>query len=239
SLQTGLNNITVTARDGAGNTASATLAITYGTVNAPIIAIIAPTSMASYVTTSGSITLAGGASAKAGVHQVTWANERGGSGTASGTVSWSAKDIALQPGINRVTVNVWDNSGNSSAASIEITYNAADAISPTLSITSPGSAGSYSTTADIINVSGWASDNVGVTQVSWSNDRGGNGVASGTSTWSSRIALKSGLNDITITGRDAAGNVTSAMLTVIRTGADAIKPLPVTSPVAGGADSSR
>jgi hypothetical protein len=41
--------------------------------------------------------------------------------------------------------------------------------------------------------------------VSWSNDRGGSGVATGTTSWSvTGITLQSGANVITVTARDAA-----------------------------------
>ncbi len=56
---------------------------------------------------------------------------------------------------------------------------------------------------------------MGVTQVTWSNDRGGSGVASGTTSWSvTGIALQSGSNVLTVTARDAANNVGTDTLTV-------------------------
>ena len=46
-----------------------------------------------------------------------------------------------------------------------------------------------------------------MTQVTWANDRGGSGTATGTTAWSvSGIALQSGANVLTVTARDAAGN---------------------------------
>ena len=84
-----------------------------------------------------------------------------------------------------------------------------------MTITTPTSAATYSTSATSLNLGGTASDNVGVTQVSWSNDRGGSGVASGTTSWSvTGIALQSGANLITVTARDAAGNTGTDTLTV-------------------------
>ena len=69
-----------------------------------------------------------------------------------------------------------------------------------------------------LSLGGTASDNVGVTQVSWSNDRGGSGTAIGTATWTaSGIALQSGANVITVTARDAAGNTSTDTLTVTYT----------------------
>src|SRR5262249_8845417 len=153
------NNITITARDAAGNSAGASVAITYTSGRAPVIAILSPTSQASYVTTTGLINLAGGASGSPALSRVTWTNDRGGSGTAAGTLSWSAKDIGLQPGVNRIVVTAWDTAGNSTAATIGVTYNASDAVGPTLTITSPTSSGSYATSNAILSVAGSASDN--------------------------------------------------------------------------------
>ena len=74
------------------------------------------------------------------------------------------------------------------------------------------------TTATPLSLGGTASDNVGVTQVTWSNDRGGSGTASGTTRWSvSGIALQTGQNVLTVTARDAAGNTATDQLTVTYT----------------------
>src|SRR5207344_2070623 len=91
-----------------------------------------------------------------------------------------------------------------------------DAVPPTLAITAPTSSGSYTTTANSVTVSGTASDNVGVTSVQWASNRGGSGVATGTTNWSAAaIPLQAGTNILTVTARDAAGNVGTATLTVV------------------------
>ena len=57
-----------------------------------------------------------------------------------------------------------------------------------------------------------------MTQVTWVNDRGGSGTASGTTAWSvSGIVLVSGANVLTVTARDAAGNTSTDILTVTYT----------------------
>lgn len=53
--------------------------------------------------------------------------------------------------------------------------NAADPIPPIISITSPTTAGSFTTTEGAIDLAGTASDNAGVTVVQWSSDRVGAG----------------------------------------------------------------
>jgi Putative Ig domain/Glucodextranase, domain B len=92
-----------------------------------------------------------------------------------------------------------------------------DSTSPTIRITSPTSLQSYTTTSSTISLSGTLSDNVGVVSVTWKNDRGGQGIARlETSSWSApAMDLKNGPNLLTVTASDAAGNSTSATLTVI------------------------
>jgi hypothetical protein len=61
-------------------------------------------------------------------------------------------------------------------------------------------------------------DNVGVSQVTWSNSLGGSGTATlSPGTWSvSSIALQLGDNIITVTASDAAGNLSTATVTITR-----------------------
>ncbi len=94
----------------------------------------------------------------------------------------------------------------------------ADTQSPTIQITSPTSSGTYSTSTASVNLGGTASDNVGVVQVIWSNNRGGGATASGTTSWSANgISLSSGQNVITVTAYDLAGNHGQAIITVTYT----------------------
>ena len=93
-----------------------------------------------------------------------------------------------------------------------------DAIAPTVTITQPTSEGSYSTSQSTLTVGGSASDNIGVTSVTWINSRGGSGTASGTSNWTiSNVSLQEGDNVITVTAHDAAGNSGVNTLTVTYT----------------------
>jgi hypothetical protein len=94
-----------------------------------------------------------------------------------------------------------------------------DTTNPTCTITSPTSNPTYDNGQNAtITLSGSASDNVGVTSVTWSNDRGGSGSATGTTSWSvSNINLFSGSNVITITAHDAANNMGSDVVTVTYT----------------------
>ncbi len=66
-----------------------------------------------------------------------------------------------------------------------------------------------------VNVTGSAQDNNYVSQVSWSNNLGGQGVAQGTTNWSvSDIELYGGLNVLTFTASDVAGNQSSVQVEV-------------------------
>jgi len=182
----------------------------------PAVTITSPTSNPTYSTSSSPLTLGGTASDNVGVTQVTWVNSRGGSGTASGTTSWTASGIVLQPGTNVLTVTSRDAAGNTAARVLTVTFT--DTTAPTVRITSPTSNPTYTTSSSPLTLGGTASDTVGVTQVTWVNNRGGGGTATGTTSWTaSGIVLQSGSNVLTVTARDAAGNTATATLTVTAT----------------------
>ena len=163
----------------------------------PTITITSPVaSGGTYSTGSATVTVSGTASDNVGVVDVIWDNNRGGGGLASGTTSWSASGIALQTGSNVITAHAFDAAGNTKTASITVNYTV-DTTPPSIAITSPVASGqTYSTGSATVTVSGTASDNVGVVDVIWDNNRGGGGLASGTTSWSaSGIALQTGSNN--------------------------------------------
>jgi len=99
-----------------------------------------------------------------------------------------------------------------------VTGTGVDLTLPAVTITSPTSNPTYSTSSSPLTLGGTASDNVGVTQVTWANSRGGSGTATGTTSWAaSGIVLQTGSNVLTVTARDAAGNTATDTLTVTRT----------------------
>ncbi|MBL9039025.1 MAG: prolyl oligopeptidase family serine peptidase, partial [Archangium sp.] len=186
---------------GGETTASTSLPITIPSSSsdytAPTVAIVAPSSSGAHSTALTTVAISGTASDNVGVTRVWWDNDRGGTGDATGTTSWSIGAVPLVPGVNAISVHARDLTGNVATAFILVTSTAAsaDVTSPTVSITGPTSSATFSTTNATVSLSGTASDNVGVSSVSWVNDRGGAGNATGTSTWTaSNLALSSGAN---------------------------------------------
>jgi hypothetical protein len=214
TLQPGANVLTVTAKDAAGNVATDTLTVTLTDAVAPTVAISTPTAANTHSTASASIALGGSASDTFGVTEVRWSNNRGGSGVATGTSDWSVVAVALQAGVNVVTISARDAAGNTATDTISIT---SDGKAPVLAITAPGGAGPHVTKAETFSLAGTATDDLGVTDVAWTNSRGGSGTASGAASWNiASVALQTGVNVITVTARDAAGNRTTASISVTR-----------------------
>src|SRR5439155_1056504 len=218
-LQPGTNVLTVTAQDAAGNTGTATLTVTLTVTSSdstpPTVAITSPTSSSTYSTSSSPLTLGGTAADNNAVTQVTWVNSRGGSGTATGTTSWTASGITIHAATTTSTASV--------------TVSSIDTVPPTVAITSPTSTSTYSTTSSPLTLGGTAADNVGVTQVTWVNSAGGRGTATGTTSWTASVPIQLGTNVLTVTAQDAAGNTGTASLTV--TGVGAVPPtVAITSP---------
>jgi acid phosphatase type 7 len=219
-LAAGSNAITVRAEDAAGNFATDILTVTHAAADVvnPAISITAPTTASTHATSSTPLALGGTASDNVGVTQVTWSNAaNGGTGTASGTTSWTAS-IALAAGSNAITVTAKDAAGNPATDTITVTYTPGDATAPLVSITTPTSAATHATSATPLALGGTASDNVGVTQVTWTNaGTGGTGTAAGTTSWTASIPLASGSNTITVRAEDAAGNFATDVVTVTYT----------------------
>ena len=176
---------------------------------------------ANYSTTGSTVSMSGAAVGGSGTLRITWVDDRGGAGTASGTSNWSIASVALASGANNVTVTVTDGSGKTASKTTLITRTTtssqpADTTPPTLQILSPGAA-MFSTTASVISLSGTASDNVGVVAVRWTNTFGQGGDAAGTSNWQiANIPLLVGTNRITVRAFDAAGNSRWQTITVVR-----------------------
>jgi hypothetical protein len=89
---------------------------------------------------------------------------------------------------------------------------------PDIVISSPSSSGSYSTSNATVGISGTVSDNASVAEVTWSNDRGGSGTATGTTVWTTAdIPLQTGKNVITVTAHDVVAHTRAVSVVVTTT----------------------
>jgi len=237
SLSTGDNVITVTAKDGANNSGTDTLQVTYSggtTVSVPTVS----TGSASSVTTS-SATLNGTVNANGGT-TTAWFNYGTTSGSYTGTSSTQtvtgSSNTTVSIGITGLSsgtnyyyrIAAQNSAGTSYGSEASFTTSSAatptptptpstsDTTAPTVTITSPTSGSTYTTTSSAITLSGTASDNSGsISSVKWSNSKGGSGTASGTTSWTiSGISLSSGENVITVTATDGSGNSGTDTITV-------------------------
>lgn len=88
----------------------------------PTVSISSPTTNATFTTISGTLFLRGSAFDNFAVTRVAWANDRGGSGDATGTSSWTTGGIPLQPGTNLFTITAYDAAGNAGTATLTVVY---------------------------------------------------------------------------------------------------------------------
>lgn len=208
-----------------------------------VLAVVAPPSS----TTSTAISLSGTASGGAGALQVSWTTNSGASGLAQGSSSWFIPSIPLSGGNNVITITAEESLGNLVTSSVTISAqittapptdptppappsnpnpppappapnppSGPDTTPPSLTILSPDTT-NYVTSESSLVVNGIATDNVGVTSVTWATSNGTSGSAGGTTNWSTpAIPLYVGATTIIITAADAAGNTTWRSLTVTR-----------------------
>ena len=85
---------------------------------------------------------------------------------------------------------------------------------PGVYITTPTTDVTTSFTSPFVTLKGTAGDDVAVSDVSWTTNRGFAGLADGTSAWFTDVPLLGGVNIITVTARDANGNTGTDTVTV-------------------------
>jgi subtilisin family serine protease len=121
-------------------------------------------------------------------------------------------------------------SGGRVNARAALDYAAADHTDPTVSISSPTAASTFTTQAATVALGGSASDDVALQSVTWSNAANGtSGTATGTSSWSAAsVTLAAGPNTITVTATDTSGNTSTATITVTRDNTNPV--VAITSP---------
>jgi pimeloyl-ACP methyl ester carboxylesterase len=221
SLQPGTNVLTVTAFDAAGNsgTNQVTIVSTPPDTTAPVITITGPKPDDEFVVGTNVITLSGSAADNQSVPNLTWSNDRGGSGAMNlAGQNWSVTNLLLAPGPNFVQVTATDSSGNTASDTAVIFFVPPDTNAPNINIEFPTLNAVYETAFSTLNLSGMAADDLGVTEIKWTSNHGGQGVANGVAPWSvNDISLQPGLNVIEVTAYDAAGNTATDALSVIYT----------------------
>jgi hypothetical protein len=242
STPNGTNTLTAVARDAAGNkttSAPVTVILNNGSGGAstsqPAPDTTPPTvSIASTAATTGAaaLTLSGTAADNVGVTQVAWTNNRGGSGTASGTTSWTASGIPLVTGANVITVIARDAAGNTGQSSVTITKT--DTTAPTVSLTVPTNGAVVSGSAVILTAA--AADDVAVVGVQFKV----NGLNLGSEvttppyqiSWYT-LSTPNGTHTLTAVARDAAGNTTTSapVAVTLSNGGAAAVPAPASTSV--------
>src|ERR1035438_8655375 len=136
-LAMGANTIIVVVTDGAGNSASQSIAVTRQAATTPPVTTPPVTTPPVTTTPSGppSLTIASPAmtivstsaatiafsgTATASVTSVTWSNSTGPSGDVTGTQQWSIAAIPLLVGTNTITVNAYNASGASAWRAVTV-----------------------------------------------------------------------------------------------------------------------
>ena len=191
-----------------------------GSAAVPAITITNPTSGPSFTNTSATINLSGTTYDSLPINSVTWSNNRGGSGFASGTTSWNIFGVPLQNGLNTISVTAVNSVGNSNTATLTVI--SGPITSPVIAITYPSSV-PINVVSPTMHLIGTASDNLGVVLVTWTNNLGASDICSGTTNWfTSEIPLQPGTNFISIAAYNALGISTVSTLTVV-----AINPPPI------------
>ncbi len=119
-----------------------------------------------------------------------------------------------------VQANENDPSLTNNTASQSTTVTPAPLSPPTITITTPAGGPSISVSTPTIALEGTASAAGGatITQVAWSNDRGGHGLATGTTSWSvPQLPLNPDRNVITMTATDSNGATATVVLVITLT----------------------
>jgi hypothetical protein len=226
-LNNGSNTIRVEAKFNTTTVSAARVVVREASGDVSL-AITSPTGNTS--TTASEIRITGTASHTGGIARVAWTTNRSRSGTATGLDNWSAT-VGLELGTNEITVTATSRSGISSTRRITIERTASapapptnpggDKVPPSMTIQQP--IGNFIiTSASRLTFRGTATDNVGVTQVTWTNSAGDqSGAASanlngGNVNWSFDVNIAVGFNAIQVRAWDAAGNSTLYSTTVRR-----------------------
>ncbi|MBL8174323.1 MAG: matrixin family metalloprotease [Bryobacterales bacterium] len=222
ALQNGENLITITATDSAQTKAVQQTRITRETTSPPtslFLRIATPSTTGAHVADRSTLVVTGAAGPEGTISRILWTNSRGSGGSVAGTANWTTSPIALEAGLNRITVTAMNLTGATVNATLDVQYTppapVADTNAPTLLITSPLQS-AISTTSPTITITGTASDNVSVKEIDYIGDGTRTGKATGTLDWRFDYSLLPGLNSIMIRAFDEAGNMSWRSLSITR-----------------------
>ncbi len=126
--------------------------------NPPTVTISSPTTDSTFAVESTPITLAGSASDDQGLTEISWSNNRGGSGIATNQsgdwTSWNVTNLGLQEGDNIITITSTDTGAQNSTDTLTVTYTSGETPPPP-----PPSSNSWDATTQLGN-SNWQDSSV-------------------------------------------------------------------------------
>lgn len=160
-------------------------------------------------TTATSISLTGQVTGGQDPLRVTWRSDRGNSGTATGTRTWSFT-APLLAGDNNLTITAQDALSTSVTAVRQVTRIIP---LPAIRITSPNNGQPFTTTLNTVSLQGTSSSLAGIGQVTWTNG-GPAGVAQGTTSWTASVPLVVGINNVDVTARAGDGQTAAQRIAI-------------------------
>jgi hypothetical protein len=210
-LATGSHTATATARDAAGNTASASATFSVSAPTPPTTTILSPTANADV---GGTITVNGTASGTNQVAKVELKVDGGAYKLVQGTSNWAgAVDVSgYANGTHTLTARATDAVGNVGVSSEPISVEN-DVAPPTIAVTTPSAGAKVSGT---FSVAGTASDDVSVATVAVSVDGGAYAAAQGTTAWTYSLdttQLANGSHTLTAQATDGTGKTSTSSVT--------------------------
>jgi hypothetical protein len=181
----------------------------------PVISVTQPVGSSPV---SGNLTVAGTATAAAGISSVTVTVDGGSAQLAIGTTDWSASidTTQLADGPHTITINAVDRTGNTGTSSVAVTVNNSP-VTPAASITIAQPANN-STVSGAVTVSGTATATPDPASVQIAVDGGTPQPAAGTTTWTASVSttgLTNGPHTIAAQALDSSGQALAATTTTV------------------------
>jgi hypothetical protein len=208
----GSHELSVTAWDAAGNSATATRSVTVRDAVAPVVSITSPVANGHV---SGTVTIDASATDAVGVTRMVLAVDGQTRVTQTGAapIRWTWSTVGLAAGAHTIAVSAYDAAWNTSTRTISVTVD--DVLAPTLGITSPAANAQVTGT---VTVAATAADAVGVSRMTLAIDgtvvADRTGVTTLSHAWNTGALAERSSHALRFTAWDAAGNRTIANRTV-------------------------